>query len=174
MKEYDEHSMRRVVVTGLSAITPIGASLSHTWRGLINGKSGLVRTPNSEAYNAIPSRVAGLVPLLSKNGLNGSLPGNDVPISKENEEHGLWNPDDWLSSGEQRRMAKYTQYAIAAAEMALQDAGWIPEPGSIGAQDTGVCLGSGIGNFEEVYDTSVAYHKGVRPVSLSLASTSPL
>lgn len=153
--------MRRVVVTGLSAITPLGASLSHTWRGLINAKSGLVKTPDTEEYSVIPSRVAGIVPVPSKFDHESPRSGS-ISTNKDSRRGELWNPDDWLSLGEQRRMAKYTQYAIAAAQMALQDASWNPEPGTMGAQDTGVCLGSGIGNFEEVYNTSIAYHSGVR------------
>jgi len=58
-------------------------------------------------------------------------------------------------------MSKFTQYAIAASDMALKDAGW--EPKSEHEQEaTGVCLGSGIGNLDEIYDTSLVHHKDVR------------
>jgi 3-oxoacyl-[acyl-carrier-protein] synthase II len=57
-------------------------------------------------------------------------------------------------------MAKFTQYAIAAAEMALDDAGWKPHKQE-DKEVTGVCLGSGIGNLEELYNTSLAYNKAV-------------
>ncbi|OBT46798.1 3-oxoacyl-[acyl-carrier-protein] synthase 2 [Pseudogymnoascus sp. WSF 3629] len=152
--------MRRVVITGLGAVTPLGASISRTWRGIIAGKSGLVATPDSEEYRAIPSRVAGLVPMESRQNFTEPVPKDEASESKASLKDLLWNADEWLSSADQRRMAKYTQYAIAASDMALADAGWNPKPGSIGAQDTGVCLGSGIGNFEEIYDTSITYHKG--------------
>ncbi|KFX94349.1 hypothetical protein V490_04390, partial [Pseudogymnoascus sp. VKM F-3557] len=152
--------MRRVVITGLGAVTPLGASLSRTWRGIIAGKSGLAPTPDSEEYRAIPSRVAGLVPTASGESLKEPVAGDAVSESNVPLKGQLWDADEWLSGADQRRMAKYTQYAIAAADMALTDAGWDPKPGSIGAQDTGVCLGSGIGNFEEIYDTSITYHKG--------------
>lgn len=161
--------MRRVVITGLGAVTPLGASLSRTWRGIVAGKSGLVSTPDSEEYRAIPSRVAGLVPTESRQDLTEPLPKDESSDSKASLKDLLWNADDWVSGPDQRRMAKYTQYAIAATDMALADAGWDPKPGSLGAQDTGVCLGSGIGNFAEIYDTSITYHKGV-----SLASPSRL
>jgi 3-oxoacyl-(acyl-carrier-protein) synthase len=57
-------------------------------------------------------------------------------------------------------MAKFTQYAIAATEMALEDAGWKPQTQEE-QEMTGVCLGSGIGNLEEHYNTSIAYHNTV-------------
>jgi 3-oxoacyl-[acyl-carrier-protein] synthase II len=57
-------------------------------------------------------------------------------------------------------MAKFTQYAVAATEMALRDAGWKPR-GKEECEMTGVCLGSGIGNFDEVVNTSLAYESGV-------------
>jgi 3-oxoacyl-[acyl-carrier-protein] synthase II len=157
--------MRRVVITGLGAVTPLGASISRTWRGIIAGKSGLVATPDSEEYKAIPSRVAGLVPTESRQSFTEPVPKDETSESKAPLKDLLWNADEWVSGADQRRMAKYTQYAIAASDMALADAGWNPKPGSIGAQDTGVCLGSGIGNFEEIYDTSITYHKGVSSTS---------
>jgi len=57
-------------------------------------------------------------------------------------------------------MAKFTQYAIAATEMALADAGWKPQKQE-DKEMTGVCLGSGIGNLDELYNTSIAYEKTV-------------
>jgi len=57
-------------------------------------------------------------------------------------------------------MAKFTQYAVAATEMALQDAGWKPQTLEE-CEMAGVCLGSGIGNLDELVDTSLAYHNGV-------------
>ena len=76
------------------------------------------------------------------------------------KDDGKWRVSDWLDKGEARRMAKFTQFAIVASEMALNDAGWKPH-----RQDdremTGVCLGSGIGNLDELYNTSIAYDKAV-------------
>jgi 3-oxoacyl-[acyl-carrier-protein] synthase II len=92
--------------------------------------------------------------------LENATPGSNVPSKGV-----LWNPDEWLSGADQRRMARYTQYAVAAADMALADAGWNPEAGSIAAQDTGVCLGSGIGNFDDIYDTCLTYHAEVCPAA---------
>lgn len=61
-------------------------------------------------------------------------------------------------------MALFSQYAIAAAEEALQDSGWKPQS-EAEKERTGVCLGSGIGNFEDLFNTSLAYHQKVRGCS---------
>jgi 3-oxoacyl-[acyl-carrier-protein] synthase II len=139
--------MRRVVVTGLGAITPLGVGVRQTWSRLLAGQSGIVSVADfepRERWQTLPSTVAGIIP------------------HGEREDHG-WNPLDWLSKGEERRMARFTQYAIAATEMALQDAGWRPK-GEKEQEMTGVCLGSGIGNLQEMYETSVAYEKSVSNV----------
>jgi 3-oxoacyl-[acyl-carrier-protein] synthase II len=137
--------MRRVVVTGLGAITPLGTTVARTWSRLLAGDSGLSsvleRFPSDPRWAELTSTVAGLVP--------------------EGEEG--WVADEWLDKSEQRRMSKFTQYALAAGEMALRDA----RLGSMSSEtrdETGVCLGSGIGNLDEVYETSLAHHSGVRNI----------
>lgn len=134
--------MRRVVVTGLGAITPLGVGLTQTWRRLIAGDSGitsLLSHRSTDRWKELTSTVAGVVP--------------------EGEAEHQWNASEWLSVSEQRRMSKFTQYAIAAAEMALKDA----ELGAMSdrmKEETGVCLGSGIGNLDEMYETSLAHQQG--------------
>jgi 3-oxoacyl-[acyl-carrier-protein] synthase II len=136
--------MRRVVVTGLGAITPLGVGIRQTWKRLLASESGIVSVAHFEPaprWRELPSTVAGIVPA-----------GSNVDDK--------WQASDWLEKGDERRMAKFTQYAIAATEMALSDAGWRP----LTQEDkemTGVCLGSGIGNLEELYDTSIAYNRTV-------------
>lgn len=141
---YHGQKMRRVVVTGLGAITPLGVGVRRTWNRLLAGDSGIVSTAKfgpSPQWRELPSTVAGIVPEGSKG-------------------EGKWQVSDWLNKGDERRMAKFTQYAIAATEMALEDAGWRPTKQE-DKEATGVCLGSGIGNLEELYTTSVAYDKTV-------------
>jgi 3-oxoacyl-[acyl-carrier-protein] synthase II len=136
--------MRRVVVTGLGAITPLGVGIRRTWNRLLASESGIVSVANFEPaarWRELPSTVAGIVPRGSK-------------------DDGKWQASDWLEKGEERRMAQFTQYAIAATEMALGDAGWKPHTQE-DKEATGVCLGSGIGNLEELYNTSLAYDKAV-------------
>jgi 3-oxoacyl-[acyl-carrier-protein] synthase II len=139
--------MRRVVVTGLGAITPLGVGVQHTWNRLIAGHSGIVSVADFEPqkqWRELTSTVAGLVP---KSKSSGSAVGN-------------WRADDWLSASDQRRMSTFSQYAMAAAGMALEDAAWKPWKEE-DLQETGVCLGSGIGNLEELYNTSLAFDSGV-------------
>lgn len=137
--------MRRVVVTGLGAVTPLGVGVRKVWTRLLAGHNGIISVANrqpTQQWNELPSTIAGIVPEGSK-------------------EDGKWQPSDWIGRGEERRLAKFTQYAIAATEMALSDAGWKPRSQEE-KEVTGVCLGSGIGNLEEMYNTSVAYERTVR------------
>ncbi|KAM0301125.1 hypothetical protein ACHAPM_005343 [Fusarium culmorum] len=140
--------MRRVVVTGLGAITPLGVGVKRTWTRLLSGECGIVSVADLEPqtrWKELTSTVSGLVP------------SGDV--------EGQWRASDWLSANEQRRMSKFTQYAIAASDMALKDAGWEPKSEEQ-LEATGVCLGSGIGNLDEIYDTSLVHHKdGYKKVS---------
>lgn len=138
--------MRRVVVTGLGAITPLGVGARSTWKRLVAGESGLVDITSTEPraqWKGLTSSVAGL-----------------VPSGKAGKAEGRWDPADWLDTTEQRRMSKFAQYAVAATEMAIADAGWRPSS-QADLEATGVCLGSGIGNLDELYSTSIAFEKDV-------------
>ncbi|KAI1821359.1 3-oxoacyl--synthase [Xylaria intraflava] len=138
--------MRRVVVTGLGAITPLGVGVRHTWNRLIAGHSGIVSVADFEPqkqWRDLTSTVAGIVP---KDG------GNTTKA-------GLWRADEWLSPSDQRRMSIFSQYAMAAAEMALKDASWRPVK-EADLQETGVCIGSGVGNLSELYKTSLEHSAG--------------
>jgi 3-oxoacyl-[acyl-carrier-protein] synthase II len=137
--------MRRVVVTGLGAITPLGVGCRPTWKRLLDGHSGITSVASFEPqkkWRELTSTVAGIVPT----GASGDA---------------QWRPSDWLDATEQRRMSKFTQYAVAATEMALQDAGWRPTR-QADLEGTGVCLGSGIGNLDDIYSTSLAFDQDVR------------
>ncbi|KAF2213998.1 hypothetical protein CERZMDRAFT_38521 [Cercospora zeae-maydis SCOH1-5] len=139
--------MRRVVVTGLGAVTPLAAGIRPTWQRLLQSQSGLVSTlSRGSQFEALPSRVAGLVPQGSRH-------------------VGRWQAKDWLTTSEERQMALFAQYAVAAAQEALDDAGWHPTKQE-DLESTGVAIGSGIGNLDEAYNTSVAFHEsGYRKVS---------
>jgi 3-oxoacyl-[acyl-carrier-protein] synthase II len=134
-------------VTGLGAITPLAAGIKQTWARLINSESGIVSTSSRGAqFDVLPSRVAALVPQGAK-------------------EHGAWQAKDWLPAREERQMAIFAQYAIAAAQEALTDAGWHPTKQD-DLEATGVTIGSGVGNLDEAYNTSIAFHEaGYRKVS---------
>lgn len=134
-----------MVVTGLGAVTPLGVGIRRTWTRLLAGNSGLVSVRGlnpADQWREQTSTVAGLIP---------SGPRQDD----------CWNPTDWLRTSDQRRMSKFTQYAVAASDMALADAALLHEASAEDREATGVCLGSGIGNLEDMYNTSVAHHDGV-------------
>ncbi|KAF2846456.1 3-oxoacyl-synthase-like protein [Plenodomus tracheiphilus IPT5] len=134
--------MRRVVVTGLGLVTPLGlAGVRRTWSRLINGECGIVSvTERSPGFAQLPSQVAALVP-------EGS------------NRDGRWNAKDHITPSDERRMARFTQYAMVASEEALKDAGWSPTK-EADLEATGVCIGSGIGSLDDIYNTTVAYEKG--------------
>ncbi|POR32839.1 Polyketide synthase-like protein [Tolypocladium paradoxum] len=140
--------MRRVVVTGLGAITPLGVGVRRTWSRLLAGDSGITSVASREPrarWRELTSTVAGIVPC--------------------GEGEGQWRASDWLTAAEQRRMSTFAQYALAASDMALQDAGWEATRHE-DQEATGVCLGSGIGNLDDIYETSLAHHvAGYKKVS---------
>ncbi|KAF8435270.1 thiolase-like protein [Terfezia claveryi] len=135
--------MRRVVVTGLGAITPLGvAGIRRTWQRLLAGDCGIVNIlDRDERYAQLPCQIAAAVPM-----------GKKVD--------GRWDPSEWLAPGDDRRMALFSQYAIAAAEEALGDAGLLGNMSEEQKDMAGVCIGSGIGSLDDVYNTSVTYEKG--------------
>ncbi|KAF2638610.1 3-oxoacyl-synthase-like protein [Massarina eburnea CBS 473.64] len=94
----------------------------------------------STQFAALPSQVAAVVP-------------------EGKKENGMWNVKEWLSPGDERRMARFAQYAMVASEEALCDAGWEPNSEE-DLEATGVYMGSGIGSLDDVYDTTIAYEKG--------------
>jgi len=138
--KHGTEAMRRVVVTGLGAVSPLGIGVRQIWRRLLDGESGIVSTASlapQDKWRALPNSIAGVVPPLS------------------------FHARDWVEPAEERRMSKFSLYAIAAAQMALRDAGWRPAADA-DREATGVCIGSGIGNLDDLYATSVAYEQEVR------------
>ncbi|KAI9045079.1 uncharacterized protein KD926_010402 [Aspergillus affinis] len=133
--------MRRVVVTGLGAVTPLGVGIRRTWKRLLDGHCGIVNVRHRDSRFAdLPCQVAAVVPSGTK-------------------QDGGWTASEWLSKDEERKMARFAQYALVASQEALADAGWMPTTFEQ-KETTGVCLGSGIGNFDEIYNTVTAYEKG--------------
>ncbi|KAK6865119.1 3-oxoacyl- synthase II [Apiospora arundinis] len=135
--------MRRVVVTGLGAVTPLGVGVRRTWKRLLESHCGIVSVADLEPrkqWHELTSKIAGIVP-------KGSV------------DDGRWQASDWLTQSEERRTSLFTQYAMTAASEALKDAEWSPSKLEQ-LEMTGVCLGSGIGNLDEIYKTALAYEKG--------------
>jgi 3-oxoacyl-[acyl-carrier-protein] synthase II len=138
--------MRRVVVTGISMITPLGGNLKHSWKRIIEGESGIVKIPDSLFDTSdLPAKIAGLVP-------EGDEP-YALDISK------------YVSGRDKRKMDTFIAYAIAAAEQVLEDSGWRPETEE-GQLDTGVLIGSGIGGLKYIAETTKQLiEEGARHIS---------
>lgn len=141
--------MRRVVVTGLGAVSPLANGVKHTWEKLIAAKSGI---KHIEAFDVsdLSAKIAGMVPLQSEN---------------KPKESQLFDALDYLEPKEQRKIDKFILYAIAAAEEATKDAGWRPTDQE-DLERTGVMIGAGIGGLQWIYETSVTLlNQGSRRVS---------
>ncbi len=137
--------MRRVVVTGLGMVSPLGSSVDVTWSRLIEGQSGAARV---EAFDVsdLACKIACSIPLGD---------GSD----------GTFNPDKWMEAKEQRKVDPFIVYAMAAAGQALDDADWHPTSHEDQCA-TGVLIGSGIGGIGGIYDASVTlFEKGPRRIS---------
>lgn len=125
---------RRVVVTGIGLVTPVGVGKDEAWQGLMDGKSGVVQLQD-EGFAPLPSRVAGKVPV-------GTNPGE-------------YNAADWLEPSEVRRLPAGIQFGLCAAKQAMSDAGWSEEAQETGTSPfdplrTGVAIGTGISGAEDL------------------------
>ncbi len=137
--------MRRVVITGLGMVTPLGGGVEHTWSRLIAGDSGASQVTSFQTDD-LACRIACTLPF--GDGTNGT-----------------YNPDQWMEVKEQRKVDPFIVYAMAAAGQALDDADWHPKSDR-DQEATGVLIGSGIGGIGTIYDASVTLHeKGPRRIS---------
>ena len=137
--------MRRVVVTGLGMVTPLGCGVELIWRRLVAGESGAKRIERFDVSD-LPCKIACTIP-------QGD--GSD----------GTFNPDQWMEPKEQRKVDDFIVYAMSAARQALDDAGWKPSSNADQIA-TGVMIGSGIGGIEGIADTAIVLkEKGPRRVS---------
>jgi 3-oxoacyl-[acyl-carrier-protein] synthase II len=144
--------MRRVVVTGLGLVTPLGWGVETTWRAILEGKSGAGRITAFDPAD-YACQVACEVPRVDGRGGGGP----DVP--------GSFDPEQVMSAKDRRRIDDFILYAIAAADEAVRDSGWAPTD-ERDRERTGVNIGSGIGGLSSIADTAVELHeRGPRRVS---------
>jgi len=137
--------MRRVVVTGLGLVTPLGSGVEASWRRLVAGESGLGAIQKFDVSD-LPAKVAGTVP-------------------RGDTAQGLFNADDWVPPKDQRKMDEFIVYGVAAGEMAIADSGWVPQTDEQ-RERTGVMIGSGIGGLQAIYEGSITLkEKGPRRIS---------
>ena len=138
--------MRRVVVTGLGMLTPLGNGVDINWNRLISGTVGIRKILNFDVSD-IPCKIAG-----------------QISNKDEDPEAGL-DIDQWIEPRDQKRIDRFIAYGIIAAIQAVEDSGWIPKSDNDKFR-TGVILGSGIGGLETIAKTTeLMLLKGPRKVS---------
>ena len=121
--------MRRVVVTGLGVVSPLGVGAKTNWDALMASRSGIGAIKSFDVSD-MPAKIAGQVP-------------------RGDTAAGLFNPDDWIPPKDQRRMDDFIIYGLAAAQQAIQDSGWKAETEEDRCR-SGVLIGSGIGGLPEI------------------------
>ena len=137
--------MRRVVVTGLGMVSPLGCGVEPTWTRILNGESGARKIETFDVSD-LPSKIACVVP--RGDGSNGSF-----------------NADHWMEPKDQRKVDDFIVFAMAAARQALDDANWHPQNEDDRCA-TGTMIGSGIGGLSGIADTAVLLkERGPRKVS---------
>lgn len=127
-------STRRVVVTGIGAVTPLGLNIADTWHNLISNQSGIGHITNINT-DRLACKIA------------AEVKG--------------FNAENYIEPRDIRKMDKFIHFGIAAAIEAVNDSGWLPE-NEHDRERTGVLLGSGIGGLGSIEDTSIEYHSSER------------
>ena len=136
--------MRRVVITGLGVVSPLGRGVEHNWKRLLNGESGITKIEDIDLKD-IPVRIAGRVPW--------------------GEGEGEFNPDSVLPPKDQKKNDRFILYGLAAGSDAIRDAGYIPETEEE-KNRFGVMMGSGIGGLETIYENSLSFNEsGIKRIS---------
>ena len=137
--------MRRVVVTGLGLVTPLGCGVEPTWSRLLAGQSGAGTITRFDAGHLATTYAC------------------EIPRGDGSD--GTFNPDQWMEPKEQRKVDDFILYAMAAAAQAVADSGWEPKD-TEGRERTGVMIGSGIGGLSTIADTAIVLkERGPRRVS---------
>ena len=126
--------MRRVVITGMGLVSPLGCNVELAWQRLLAGRSGITVLPEA-VTEGVPAKVAGRV----------------LPLSEDPE--GGWDVDAVVSPKDQRKMDRFIPFALGAADQALAQAGWPMVGGDEAARArTATVIASGIGGFGAIAD----------------------
>lgn len=137
--------MRRVVITGLGMVSPLGCGVKANWDRLMAGKSG-IRTIDTFDVSDLPAKIAGIVPEGSK-------------------DDGLFDPSEWLEPKEQRKIDRFILLGMVAAQQAVEDSGWLPTEAE-DQERSGVMIGSGIGGLTTIAEAAVLLQeRGPRRIS---------
>jgi 3-oxoacyl-[acyl-carrier-protein] synthase II len=137
--------MRRVVVTGLGLVTPLADGVEESWRRLLDGQSGAGTITRFDPVNVLTKYAC------------------EVPLG--NGSDGTFDADRYMEPKERRKVDHFILYGMAAAQQAVEDAGWTPDDAT-SLERTGVMMGSGIGGLRSIEETTnIIRDKGVRRVS---------
>ncbi|MCX5519394.1 beta-ketoacyl-ACP synthase II [Kaistia defluvii] len=137
--------MRRVVVTGMGMVTPLGCGVDANWANILASKSGAQKVTSFQVDD-LPAQIACLIPHGDK-------------------ADGKYNPDDWMEPKDQRKVDDFIVYAMAAADQAVHDSGWLPAAYEDQIR-TGVLIGSGIGGIQGIVEAGITLRdKGPRRIS---------
>ena len=135
--------MKRVVITGMGIVSPVGTGIEYAWKNILDGVSGVRKIDTFDASD-LTSQIAGL-PVI------GTEPGQ-------------YNPDAVVDAREQRKMDKSIVYGMVATDEAMRDAGLVEYDGD--KTRMGVSIGAGIGGLNTIYDNCVElYANGPRHIS---------
>lgn len=138
--------MRRVVITGIGAITSLGVGAEHNWKNLLESRSG-IRAIDRFDVSDLPAKIAGTI-----------QPGDGSGDT--------FKSDDWVPAKDRRRMDDFIVYGLCAAEQAIQDSGWEPKSDE-DSWRTGVLIGSGIGGLPEIARGAIKVDAEMNPRRLS-------
>ncbi len=146
--------MRRVVVTGLGLVSPLGCGVETAWSNILASKSGARKITHFDVED-LACQVAAVIPRID--GRAGGSP----------DMAGVFDPDSVMSARDRKRIDDFILYGIAAADEALKDAAWAPSEDEVEARErTGVMFGSGIGGLETTYNASITLkERGPRRLS---------
>jgi 3-oxoacyl-[acyl-carrier-protein] synthase II len=137
--------MRRVVVTGLGMVSPLGAGVESTWKKILESQSGAARIEKFDVSD-LPCKIA-------------------CEVKRGDGSNGSFLADKWMEPKDQRKVDDFIIYAMAAAGQALEDAGWHPKSQEDQAS-TGVFIGSGIGGIEGIAEMAIVLkERGPRRIS---------
>ncbi len=137
--------MRRVVITGLGMVSPLGCGVANSWRRVLAGHSAAATISRFDAAHLATDYAC------------------EVPRGDGTD--GTFNPDDWMEPKERRKVDDFILYAVAAAEQAVSDADWKPRD-ERSRERTGVMIGSGIGGLHSIAEAALVLRdRGPRRIS---------
>lgn len=130
--------MRRVVVTGLGLVSPLGRGVENNWKKIVDGKSGIKKVEGLDLKD-VPVSI-----------------GGQIRFGQGDSE---FDPDSVMDPKEQKRVDRFILFGIAAGKDAVEDSGWKPEDEE-DKERSGVMMGAGIGGLQTIYENSVILHEG--------------